>query len=78
VTGTSAGSGGSGASATSTATCTGGRVVLGGGGSVSSPGVLQSANPTSSTVFTATGVRPPGAGNGNFTVQAYAICGFAS
>jgi hypothetical protein len=61
---------------TVTATCGAGDVVLGGGHILSGSVNLaaQSSYPSSSTVWSVTGVETDNVG-GNWTVTAYAICG---
>ena len=86
ATTTSSNSPGAGTTATATATCPSGKILLGGGGSVTKFSSnndrmsLQSSFPLSApfsntpTMFRAVGVADNDFFNGNFTVKAFAIC----
>jgi hypothetical protein len=67
-----------------TATCTGGQVLLGGGGQITTAGsaagkvALEQSFPSSTTVWTASLLvtsNVTGAGTNTATIKAYAICG---
>ena len=66
---------------TATATCTGGKVLLGGGGQVQTTGAAQdvaqlASYPSSSTTWTTIGVVLANIGaSKSVTVTAYAVCG---
>jgi hypothetical protein len=72
---------GAGTTFTDTATCTGGKVVLGGGGQVTSTGqrertALLESYPSSSTVWTVVGVVTTAMTGANTAhATAYAVCG---
>ena len=86
ATTTSSSSPGFGTTATATATCPSGKILLGGGGSLTKFSSnndrmsLQSSFPlsapfsTTPTMFRAVGVANNNFSNGNFTVKAFAIC----